>query len=80
MARVVFSSELQKLTGEDETRVTATVFKDIVAELSHNYERLEEKKLFEMAVAIDGVIVHTPFLEVVDDDSELHFMYRISGG
>jgi len=33
-----------------------------------------------MAIAIDGVIVHTPLLQVIDPDSELHFLHRISGG
>jgi hypothetical protein len=33
-----------------------------------------------MAVAIDGEIIHTPFLEKVAATSEVHFLYRISGG
>ena len=80
MAIVVFSSELQKLTGEARTQVDAPIFKDIVAELTRRYERLDEDRLMEMAVAIDGEIIHTPFLERVAADSELHFLYRISGG
>ena len=80
MAIVVFSSELRKLTGEDQTRVKATVFRDIVAELTARYPDLEEDKLFEMAIAIDGVIIHTPLLETVPADGELHFLHRISGG
>jgi len=34
----------------------------------------------KMAVAIDGEIIHTPFLEKVAASSEIHFLYRISGG
>ena len=71
MAIVIFSSELQKLTGEEQTRVDAEVFKDIVT---------EHDELMKMAVAIDGEIIHTPFLEKVAPSSEVHFLYRISGG
>ena len=77
---MIFSSELQKLTGEEQTRVSIPVFKDIVAELVARYDELEEDQLMKMAVAIDGEIIHTPFLETVAEDSELHFLYRISGG
>ena len=77
---MIFSSELQKLTGEEQTRVSIPVFKDIVAELVARYDELEEDQLMKMAVAIDGEIIHTPFLETVAEDSELHFLYRIAGG
>ena len=62
------------------TRVDAVVFKDIVAEISNQYPALEHDELMEMAVAIDGEIIHTPFLEKVAATSEVHFLYRISGG
>lgn len=80
MAIVTFSSEQQKLTGETQTRVNGRVFKDIVVELADKFPRLDKDKLFEMAVAIDGEIIHTPFLEKVEESSELQFLYRISGG
>ena len=80
MAIVIFSSELQKLTGEEQTRADAEVFKDIVTEISNQYSALEHDELMEMAVAIDGEIIHTPFLEKVAATSEVHFLYRISGG
>lgn len=77
---MIFSSELQKLTGAEQTRVDAKVFKDIVTEISNQYPGLEHDELMQMAVAIDGEIIHTPFLEKVAADSEVHFLYRISGG
>ena len=80
MAIVIFSSELQKLTGEEQTRVDAEVFKDIVTEISNQYSALEHDELMKMAVAIDGEIIHTPFLEKIAPSSEVHFLYRISGG
>ena len=45
MAKVVFSSELQRLTGEPETAVTGARFIDIVAELVEKYPKLEEDQL-----------------------------------
>ena len=80
MARVVFSSELQQFTGEAECRVDQEIFRDIVQELATRYPRLDEEKLFEMAIAIDGEIIHEPLLERIASDSELHFMYRIAAG
>ena len=52
MAIVIFSSELQKLTGAEQTRVDAKVFKDIVTEISNQYPGLEHDELMQMAVAI----------------------------
>ena len=80
MAIVIFSSELQKLTGEEQTQVDSEVFKDIVTEITNRYSALEHDELMKMAVAIDGEIIHTPFLEKVAPSSEIHFLYRISGG
>lgn len=80
MAVIVFSSELQQLTGETDTHSSERIFKDIVADLAARYPKLDSEKLLGMAVAIDGEIIHQPFLEEVADQSELHFLYRISGG
>ena len=80
MANVFFSSELQKLTGEESTQIDAVIFRDIVTELASRYEALDEEKLFKMAVAVDGEIIHKPFLEKIESESELHFLYRITGG
>jgi len=80
MAVVFFPSELRMLTGEEHTITTATVFRDIVNELVLRYEKLDQERLMEMAIAVDGEIIHTPFLESIAEDSELHFLHRISGG
>ncbi len=81
MAKVVFSTELQRYTGgEVETVVNATSYRDLVAELEQRYEDLDGDELMKMAVAIDGEIIHDPLLETVGRDSEVHFLYRISGG
>lgn len=80
MALVVFSSELQQFTGEAACRVEQAIFKDIVDELVARYPKLDEQQLLEMAIAIDGEIIHNPLLERLEPNSELHFMYRIAAG
>ncbi|MCH7742856.1 MAG: MoaD/ThiS family protein [Proteobacteria bacterium] len=80
MANVIFSSELQRLTGEEHTCVIATNYRDLVAELLNRYEKLTEDEILNMAVSIDGEIIHDPLLEAVSPESEVHFLFRISGG
>ena len=80
MASVIFSSELQRLTGEAATTVTAKNYRDLVIELVQRYDALDEDEIFKMAVAIDGVIIQDPLLEPVSESSEVHFLFRISGG
>lgn len=80
MARVIFSSELQRLTGEDSVTIEATDYRELVDQLTARYDGLERDALMAMAVAIDGEIIHDPLLETVRPDSEVHFLHRISGG
>ena len=80
MATVIFSSELQRFTGEEETSASSTNYRDLLVELLNKYRRLPEDEILKMAVAIDGEIIHDPFLEAVGPDSEVHFLFRISGG
>lgn len=80
MATVIFSSELQRFTREEKTSVSSTNYRDLLVELLNKYHRLPEDELQKMAVAIDGEIIHDPFLETVKPESEVHFLFRISGG
>lgn len=80
MATVIFSSELQRRTGEDKTSVSAKTYREVVDQVTAKYPALERAELMAMAVAIDGVIIHDPLLEPVRPESEVHFLYRISGG
>ena len=77
---VIFSSELQNFTAEVQTEVDATNYRSLVAELVAKYQDLEEDEILKMAVAINGEIVHEPLMEQIDPNSEVHFLYRISGG
>ncbi len=80
MATVIFSSELQRFTGEEKTSVSARNYRELVREILDRYEQLPEVEIRKMAVAIDGEIIHDPLLESVRPDSEVHFLFRISGG
>ena len=80
MATVIFSSELQRLTGEEKTSLRATTYRELVDQLIAAYPALEREQLMDMAVAIDGEIIHDPLLETIGPNSEVHFLYRISGG
>jgi molybdopterin converting factor small subunit len=80
MATVIFSSELQRFTGEERTSVSSSNYRDLLVELQNKYHQLPEDEMKKMAVAIDGEIIHDPFLETVKPDSEVHFLFRISGG
>lgn len=80
MATVIFSSELQRLTGEARTSVSAENYRELVDKLTATYPSLDRDEIMDMAVAIDGEIIHDPLLEPVKPDSEVHFLYRISGG
>jgi hypothetical protein len=80
MATVIFSSELQKFTGEAQTNVSSLTYRDLVQEILHRYEKLPSNEINRMAVAIDGEIIPDPYLEAVGPASEVHFLFRISGG
>ena len=80
MATVIFSSELQQFTGEEHTSVSSLIYRDLVQEILLRYEQLPREVIDKMAVAIDGEIIANPYLETIGPNSEVHFLYRISGG
>ena len=80
MATVIFTSELQRFTGEETTVVAATTYRNLIEQLLTTYPSLSREQLNEMAVAIDGEIIHDPFLEALRPENEIHFMFKISGG
>ena len=80
MATVIFSSELQRFTGEERVLVKARVYRDLVDELVERYDSLCREQIVSMAVAINGVIIVDPLLEPVDENSEVHFLHFIEGG
>ncbi len=77
---VIFSSELQRFTGEAKTEIQATNYRSLVAEVLGKYRKLDEDEILKMAVAINGELVHDPFLQQIPLNSEVHFLLRIEGG
>jgi len=81
MAKVFFPDHLTRFTqGTRELDVVAASFRELVAELDVRFPGLAEQLLGKVAVAIDGDIVHDPFLEPIGRDSEVYFLHRIEGG
>jgi len=77
----VFTSDLQRYTGGvAEVEVSALRYRDLIDELCAEFPALEEETLRKLALAIDGVIIHTPLLETFSSNSELVFIARIAGG
>ncbi len=80
MAMVFFSGELQRFTGEECCSVVAPNYRELLAELYEKHPGLKDSEIAQMAIAIDGEIVHEPLLEEIPDGAELHFFHFIAGG
>ena len=80
MALVVFSGRLEELIGLKNFVARSSRFKELMDELISEFPALDKKILANMAVAIDGEIIHTPYLETFSEGSEIHFIHKISGG
>ncbi len=81
MAEVFFPDELRKYTNDEpRVAVAATNFRELVAALDEIYPGIASVVSEGMAVAIDGEIIHDPYLEPIGPHSEVHFLHRISGG
>jgi len=80
LALVVFSGRLEQLTGQRNFVASSLRFRELLDELVLEFSALDVQILTEMAVAIDGEIIHTPYLETFTERSEIHFIHKISGG
>ena len=81
MARVFFPDHLtQHTAGVRELEVQAESFRDLVAQLEGRFPGIAAVLIGKVAVAIDGDIIHDPFLDPVRADSEVYFLHRIEGG
>ena len=77
---MVFSSRLEVLTGQKNFVANSLRFRELLDELVSEFSAVDTKVLTEMAVAIDGEIIHTPYLETFTEKSEIHFIHKITGG
>lgn len=80
MAVVIFSSELQKFTGEERIELAVSTYRQLVDRILGRYPDMPSEEITEKAVSIDGMIIQDPLLDRVAPDSEVHFLDRISGG
>ena len=80
MAVVIFSSELQKFTGEERIELAVSTYRQLVDRILGRYPGMPSEEITEKAVSIDGMIIQDPLLDRVAPDSEVHFLDRISGG
>jgi sulfur carrier protein ThiS len=81
MAKVFFPDHLMQHTANvRELEVNAESFRDLVAQLELRFPGITQILIGKVAVAIDGDIIHDPFLDPIRTDSEVYFLHRIEGG
>ena len=77
---MVFSGRLEELTGQKNFVASSLRFRELMDELISEFSALDKNVFTNKAVAIDGEIIHTPYLETFSEGSEIHFIHKISGG
>ncbi len=81
MARVEFPRSLLAYTqGQELVEVPARDVRELISRLEERFPELGERLRKGMAVAIDGEIHNDPWLELLEEDSEVCFLPSISGG
>jgi sulfur-carrier protein len=81
VARVFIPDHLTQYTaGVRELDVNAASFRDLVDKLEDRFPGVAAVLMGKVAVAIDGHIIHDPFLDPIGPESEVYFLHRIEGG
>jgi len=80
MATLILNGEFEKLAGCATILITSVTYRGFIQEIVNQVPGLEADRLMEMALAIDGEIIHEPLLVTIPENSELHFVLKISGG
>ena len=81
MATVVIPRALRaRAGGAERLEVDAPDVRRLLAELDRRFPGLGEALARDAAVAIDGEIHPDPLLEVLEPESEVHFLPRVAGG
>ena len=81
MARVLIPDHLASVTnGVRELEVVAASYRELVEKLDERFPGAADAILGKVAVAIDGDIIHDPWLDPLEPDSEVCFLHRIEGG
>ena len=80
MATLILNGDLEKLASCSELQIRSATYRGFIQEVVNQIPGLEAGRLTEMALAIDGEIIHEPLLVYIPENSELHFVFKISGG
>ena len=81
MAIVHFSSGLRHYTGGiEQIEVEPGQIRAVMREVTERFPEIKPPLAKGIAVSIDGDIIHSPLLEPVGPDSEVHFLPQVSGG
>jgi len=70
----------QYTDGQTEVHVEAANVRQMIKALEEKYPGLGTEIQTTMSVAIDGTILPDPFLEEVNDQSEIFVLPKIGGG
>ncbi len=81
MARVRFHSTQYRYTdGQRECELRAEDYRALCKAIEERFVGMPTCLLTDVMVAIDGEVVHRPFLEELQQNSEVVFVRRISAG
>ncbi len=81
MARIRFHPDFIPFTnGEHEIQLDAGDYKTCIKKILLLYPDLNKEQLTSYMVTIDGVIIQRPFLDKLNQNSELVFVKKISSG
>ena len=82
MARLVLTMGLaqQFTAGETELEIEAGNVRGLLKELDARFPGMALAIEHEMALAIDSVIFQDPYLELIEENSEVFVLPKIGGG
>jgi molybdopterin converting factor small subunit len=81
VARIFLTGELRTAAGgAAEIDVRAESMRELHSELERRFPELAEKLGGDLAVAIDGEIFPNAQFELLEADSEVHFLPPVKGG
>ena len=81
MATVHIPDHLASVTNDQrQIDIVASTYRELIDALEARFPGAREAIMGKVAVAIDGDIIHDPFLDPLEADSQVHFLHKIEGG
>jgi hypothetical protein len=81
LPKLTLPADLRRYSdGLPSIAVSAHNYRELVVELQQRFPNMPVAAIGKCALAIDGIIIHSPLLETFGSDSELVLVPRISGG